>query len=587
MSNHGLSNRAVADALEDLADLLRLKGENRFRVAAVARAASHARDLEVGISSYVESGNLEVLPGIGKGIAREITSLVESGELEAVGHLKKEYPLGLLQVMRLPGLGPKKALVLWRELGVSSLSELEREVRAGRVRELKGFTRRSETAMLNAIETERRRPPAGEPIGQALPMAEGLAHALQECSAHVAGVEVTGELRQWRETIDRLQILIRSDSPAQALRDLRGLPQVADASWSEEGLKADVSLHVGLTAEVLFAGEEDGPWQLFCTTGDAKFLEALRARAAETNIAMGRRGWLTVGGDPLDAATQAASERELFEALSLSWIAPEQRTGWATPDLLRPRDSNRLISAAHLKGELHSHTTFSDGRNSLREMAEAARGRGYAYWAVTDHGLGHGFGDSLDAETLREQASQIDDLNEEYRQEGIDFVLLKGIEAEILADGSLGLDDDTLARLDVVVASIHGSLRQDAETITERCLKAVENPHVDILGHPTSRLVGARDPSALDVNRVLQACRDTGTAVEVNCNPARLDLRDRHAREAADLGCQLVLNCDAHSIADLEKLRYGIGTARRAGLTESDVLNARTAEAVLSFFERR
>ena len=238
-----------------------------------------------------------------------------------------------------------------------------------------------------------------------------------------------------------------------------------------------------------------------------------------------------------------------------------------------------------MAGELHAHSTYSDGRNTIAEMAQAALAKGYRYWGVTDHGLGHGFGDSLDAAALQQQAAEIGKLNKTFAEQGLDFRLLKGIEAEILADGSLGLDDEVLELLDVVVASIHSSLRQDAETITNRCLRAIHNPHVDILGHPTSRLLGRRDPSALEISTILQACAETGTAVEINCNPARLDLRDVYARQAADLGCLLVLNCDAHGMSDLDVLRYGMGVARRAGLRPENVLNTRPLDEVLDFLQ--
>ena len=586
MTAFSFSNRDVARALRDVADMMRLKGENRFRVTAMDKAAATVQDLDIGLGDLVTAGQLESIDGIGKGIAREITSLFAHGEMEAFTALRQDFPPGLLEILRLPNIGPKKALALWRELGVSSLSDLEQAAQAQRVQGIKGFTVKSEAALLASIQHELQRSPAGEPIGLVLPAVEGLIAMLQSAgTALVVQAVRTGELRRWQETIDQAEILVASSNGAGLLQFLQELPTLAKAAWIEEGQLIRADLHMGLQVHITVCCLADWAWQLVQTTGDAEFRQALEKHSRRAGLAMGPQGWVGMThGTSLPLAIPT-TEEEVFTQVGLSCIAPEQRTCWATPDLQKPRDSARLVTADSLRGELHAHSTFSDGRNTLAEMAQAAIKRGYQYWGVTDHGVGHGFGDSLDAAALQAQAAEIDDLNQTFMEQGIDFRLLKGVEAEILADGSLGLDDAVLAQLDVVVASIHSSLRQDARTITERCLKAIHNVHVDILGHPSSRLVGSRDPSALDMPRILQACADTGTAVEINCNPARLDLKDVYARQAADMGCLLALNCDAHSVADLEVLRYGLGVARRAGLSPDNVLNARPLTEVLDFLQ--
>ncbi len=586
MTAASFSNRDVAQALRDVADMMRLKGENRFKVTAMNKAAAAVQDLDIGLSDLVVAGRLESIDGIGQGIAREITSLFAHGEMEAFTALRQDFPPGILEILRLPNIGPKKALALWRALGVASLSDLAQAAQAQRVQAVKGFTIKSEAALLAGIAHALQKAPAGEPVGRVLPAVENLIAMLRAAApAAVVAAVPTGELRRWQETIDQAEILVASSNRADLLRCLQGLPTVAAAVEMEEGRQIRADLHMGLQVQIVVCRPADWAWQLVQTTGDAAFRQALERHGRQAGFDMGARGWVGMTPEtdvPLDTP---ATEEAVFAQVGLSWIAPEQRTCWATPDLRNPRDAAGLVTADSLMGELHAHSRFSDGRNTLAEMAQAAIARGYRYWGATDHGAGHGFGDSLDAAALQDQAAEIDALNQTFVAQGIDFRLLKGVEAEILADGSLGLDDAVLARLDVVVASLHSALRQDAETITERCLKAVRNIHVDILGHPTSRLVGRRDPSALDVPRVLQACAETGTAVEINCNPARLDLKDRYARQAADMGCLLVLNCDAHSVTDLEVLRYGLGVARRAGLSPADVLNARPLTEVLAFLQ--
>ncbi|MEZ4640942.1 MAG: PHP domain-containing protein, partial [Caldilineaceae bacterium] len=280
------------------------------------------------------------------------------------------------------------------------------------------------------------------------------------------------------------------------------------------------------------------------------------------------------------------TEEELYAFLGLDWIAPEMREGQGEITAARGHKLPDLITVDDIVGEVHGHTDWSDGHGTLVEMAEVARKRGYRYWCVTDHSVGLGVTGGLDGDRLREQAKEIAALNQKYAEDGIDFRLLRGIEVEILADGSLGLPDDVLADLDIVVASIHSALRQDRDTITERCLKAVCNPHVDILGHPTGRLIGRREGSELDVDAVLRACAEVGTVVEINAHPSRLDLSGVHARRAVEVGCKLVINCDAHATDGMEILPYGIATARRGWLRAEDVINTRPLDQMLALLKQ-
>ncbi len=590
MSTPIYTNREVAKALRDVAALMKLKGENRFRIAAMDKAAAHIAELEFGVADAVAQDRLERIESVGKGIAHEIRTLFAHGQMEAYTALSQEIPGGLIEVMYLPGIGPRKAVALWQELGIATLNDLYDVARQAKVRTLKGFTARSEAMILAAIDERRQRADVGEAIGFILPATEKFLALLRSATEErlVPRMVLTGELRQWKDTIATARILVQATDVRAVMRIAGELPNVARVS-AQPGSAWQVTLHAGFDIELLFT-TADAWWpDLVRTTGDQYFWSALLDQGQAHGYEPGPTGWQSVqshdaaGAETRQGDEPITSEADFLARVGIPYLAPEQRTALGTPSLQESRPAEALIKASDLRGELHAHTTYSDGKNSLEEMARAAIRRGYAYWGVTDHGLGHGFGDSLDGALLAQQAAEIEALNHRFAQEGLDFRLLKGVEAEIRSDGSLGLDDEVLSLLDVVVASIHSSLRQDAATITRRCLDAIHNPHVDILGHPTSRLLGTRPPSALDVPRILQACQETGTAVEINCNPARLDLNDRYARMAADAGCMLVLNCDAHAVSDLEVMRYGMGVARRAGLEPANVLNTRPLPAVLTF----
>ncbi len=583
------TNREVSEALQGMADLMKLKDENRFRIAAIEKAANQIVALESGIADAVAQNRLEDIEGVGKGIAREIQTLFAQGQMETYATLRREFPEGLVEVMRLPGVGPRKAITLWKDIGITTVDELFSVIQQKKLRTLKGFTARSEAILLAAIETMRSDERSADPIGFVLPHTERFLAHLRAATdeKNVPRLALTGELRQWKETITIAQILVQTNAPDTVVDIARELPEVARISARSES-SCKVTLHAGIDVDMLFTTSTGWWFDLVHTTGDEFFWASLLEHGRTLGLRAVSGGW-TKPGTVEDASTSEPAEIDVSDEigflaqLGIPYLAPEQRTKLGTPTLLAPRQAKDLLDSCDLRGELHAHTNYSDGRNSLEEMAQAAKHRGYSYWGVTDHGLGHGFGDSLDGKLLAQQAVEIEALNHEFAEEGLDFRLLKGIEAEILADGSLGLEDDVLSRLDVVVASIHSSLRQDADTITARCLRAIHNPYVNILGHPTSRLLGSRPPTALDVPRILRACQQTGTAVEINCNPARLDLNDQYTRMAADAGCLLVLNCDAHSIDDLDVMRYGMGVARRAGLEPTNVLNTRPLDEVLEF----
>jgi DNA polymerase (family 10) len=399
-------------------------------------------------------------------------------------------------------------------------------------------------------------------------------------------IEVAGSLRRWKETIGDVDILCVASDPAAVMTAFRALPQVASILGAGE-TKSSVVLANGLQVDLRVVEAQNWGAALQYFTGAKEHNVAVRELAQKQGWSLNEYGLTATGEGAAPAGEQRFFDEEaaLYEFLGLAWVPPELRENRGEVQAARKHELPALINSADIQGELHGHTTWSDGTASVAEMAAVARQRGYRYWNVSDHSVGLGIVQGVDAEQLQRQRLEIDAYNRQCAGEGVDFRLLQGTEAEILADGTLGLSDEVLATLDVVVASIHSAQRQDRETITARCLKAVRNPHVDILGHPTGRLLGHRPPTELDMERVLQACRETGTVVEINANPERLDVNDVYARRAVELGCKLAINCDAHRVDGMDILAYGIGVARRGWLAAADVINTRPVDEMLAMLK--
>lgn len=594
-----LSNKQVAGLFRATGDLLQILGESRFVVLAYQNAARSIDGLEQDINAVAAKGALQDLPKVGKAIAEKIETLLETGSLPYYDELAAQVPAGVVAMLQVPDVGPKTVQRLWRELEITSVEALQQAAQQGRLRGLKGFGAKTEERILKSIELLSRRSDDRTPIGSSLPLAQSLANQLREETTEgiFDRVAVVGSLRRWRETTGEIRLLAVSRSPEQALEQFQSLPQVAELVENGAGA-ATVSLVDGPLATLQLVDSDHWGAALCYATGSKAHIAALSESALE-------RGWLlddrslnalaerSQPGDGLPKQTVSDGEKRYFDSeesfyefIGLQWIPPELREGDKEVDAALRRQLPNLIAPGEILGELHGHTTWSDGKSSVAEMAEAARKKGYRYWAVTDHSVGLGVTRGVDAKALLEQRLEIDATNDSYAAKGIDFRLIQGTEVEVLGDGELGLPDEVLASLDVVVASIHSGLRQDRQRITERCLKAVLNPHVDILGHPTGRLLGRRAPSEIDLEQVMRACADTGTAVEVNANPERLDLSAEHARLAVSLGCKIVINSDAHSIGQLDLIPYGIHTARRAWIGPNDVLNTRKLAELIALLKR-
>jgi DNA polymerase (family 10) len=588
-----LSNHQVAELFAAIGDLMLILGENRFKIIAYQNAARTIEELNRDIHTIHAAGELRSIPGIGQAIAEKIDDLLTTGHIPLYDKLTEQVPAGVVEMMRVPDVGPKTAKRLWEELDITSVEGLKAAAQAGRIRGLKGFGAKSEEKILKGIELLARRSDDRTPIGTARPLAEGIIADLLAAlpAGTIQKIEVAGSLRRWRETIGDVDILAVSEQPVAVMEAFRGLPQVVDILGAGDR-KSSVTLPNGMQVDIRVVEARHWGAALAYFTGSQAHNVAVRELAQKQGWSLNEYSLTSDGHPDFPDGEERFFETEeaLYTFLGLAWVAPEMRENSGEIRAARQQANSdsppaQLIEVGDIVGELHSHTTFSDGQASIETMAEAAQSKGYGYWNVSDHSIGLGVTQGVDAAKLAEQRAEIDRLNAGYAAAGIDFRLLLGTEVEILADGTLGLPDEVLAGLDVVVASIHTGLRQDRETITERCLKAVRNPHVDILGHPTGRLIGRREPSDIDLERVLQACAETGTIVEINANPARLDLSGAYARRAMELGCTLVINCDAHAVEQIDLLPYGIHTARRGWVTAADVLNTRPLAEMLGMLK--
>ena len=588
MSSQQYTNRDVAELLDVVAARLQILNANRFRIIAFQNAAESIRELGRDIKGIWEEGELQSIPGVGKGIALTIAELLETGEVAEFDELAEQVPDGVVAMLGVPDLGPKKAVRVWQELGVTDVDQLREAAEAGKIRVLKGFGAKSEEKILRGIELLAQRGDERTPIGEARPLALALVDGLLEAvpADAIDRISIAGSMRRWRETIGDVDILAVSRQPATVMDAFVGLPQVSHISGQGE-TKSSVVLNSGLQVDLRVVEARHWGAALQYFTGSKEHNVPLRELAQRQGWSLNEYGLTATGKGEAPEGEQRFFDEEaaLYEFLGLAWVPPELRENRGEIERAKAHDLPDLITLDDIEGELHGHSTWSDGSASIEEMAEAARARGYRYWSVADHSIGLGIVQGVDGPQLVAQAEEIDALNRRYADEGIDFRLLRSVEAEVLADGALGLPDEILAELDVVVASIHSGQRQDRETITERCLKVVNNPHVDILGHPTGRLIGRRPPSDLDVERVLQACVATGTVVEINANPSRLDLKDVYARRAVELGCKIAINSDAHSTDGMDIMEYGIATARRGWLTAEDVINTRPVDEMLSMLK--
>jgi DNA polymerase (family X) len=567
-----LSNAAIADALEELGDLYELDGAIIHRVLAYRTAAKRVRDASVSVAALARAGRASELAGIGATLEEKIIALLDTGSIPAAEKLRAKFPPGLIAITRLPGLGPKRARLVHSELGVDSLEKLREAALHQRLRTVRGLGPKLEESVLAALDSGAgERAPPRILLPRALEIGNALAAGLAEHGGAGAHVLLAGSARRWADSvkdIDLIAVTTRPTTLAKSLARLDELESVGSAGKSG----ARGRTHSGVSVDLRIAKPAQLGNLLQHFTGSGRHNAALRESAVRRGLHVSEYGLLD---DSIGSTRTCASEAEVYELLGLAYIEPELRENRGELDAARLDGEGALpalVELEDIRGDLHSHTVASDGRNTIDEMATAARERGYEYLAVTDHSATHGFGDDVSPEQLRRQIELVRDAN--ARIEGVE--LLAGSEVNILPDGTLDYEDELLGELDWVIASVHTAFGTSEEAMTERMVAAIEHPLVDAIGHPTGRLIERREPYAIDLDAVFAAAARTGTMLEINANPDRRDLSDIHARAAVEAGVAIIIDSDAHRTSTLANMRWGIATARRAWLTREDVLNTRS-----------
>jgi DNA polymerase (family X) len=586
-----VTNAAIEAAFEQVADLLEYQGENVFRIRAYRTAARTIDGLVESLANVRAdpARSLTDLEGIGGELAQKIETLLDTGRLPLLETLEQQVPAVVFELMRVPGLGPKKVKALVDALGIGSLAELEAACRAGRVQGIKGFGAKTEAAILENLAFARDPDRARLLWNEADGIAGPLVAWLEGCPA-AERVAVAGSLRRGRETVGDLDILVDSDEPAAVMQRLVDWPETADVLLrgdTKTSIRGPREVQIDL--RVVPAESFGAALQYF--TGSKEHNVRLRGRARDRGLSINEYGVFRLAQDT--SATKGPSlagrtEEEVYAAVDLPWIPPELREGRDEIALAAAGNLPDLVTLADIRGDLHMHTTATDGEGTLTEMVQAARERNLAYIAITDHGQRVTMAHGLDRHRLLRQWDEIDRLNESLAEEGRPpIVVLKGIEVDILEKGGLDLPDEVLARADWVVASLHYGQNQPRERITARLIEAIENPHVAVIGHPTGRLINRRPAYDVDIEAVIEAAARSGTFLEINANPWRLDLDDRHAAAAKAAGVKLVISTDAHSTRGFDVMRCGILQARRAGLEAADVANTRTLAGLKQLMKKR
>jgi DNA polymerase (family 10) len=595
-----LPNSAIAEALEELGDLYELDGAIVHRVLAYRNAARAVREAPVSVAELARAGRVTELAGVGATLEQKILALLDSGAIPAAEKLRARIPAGLIEIVRLPGLGPKRAQLLHAQLEIDSLESLREAALAGKLRAVKGLGPKFEASVIEALE----RMPTGEDaerggkrllLPDALELGQTLATGLIEREGTGAQVLIAGSARRMADSVKDIDLIAVTGKPVTLARGLAKLPEIESvSSASRSGAKGRT--HAGTSVDLRIAkpGQLGNLLQHF--TGSGKHNAALREMAVRKGLHVSEYG---ITDDATTATSTYASEQEVYARLGLAYIEPELRENRgelaaaslgslaaekhpADRSAARPEEPGaaaqhrlpELIELADIKGDLHCHTVASDGRNTIEEMALAARAHGYEYVAITDHSASHGFGNDVSAEELRLQIEHVREADSSIQ--GIR--ILAGSEVNILPDGSLDYEDELLQELDWVIASAHTAFGMSEEKMTERMITATEHPLVDAIGHPTGRLIERREAYALDMHALIEAAVRTGTMLEINANPNRRDLNDVHARAAARAGARIVIDSDAHGSERFAVMRWGVATARRAWLSAADVANTRSWE---------
>ncbi|KAA0225782.1 DNA polymerase/3'-5' exonuclease PolX [candidate division KSB1 bacterium] len=569
-----MDKKQVIEILEEIGTLLELKGENPFKTRAYENAARALRGVSEDLNELVASNRLRGIKGIGEAISEKITTLVTTGTLKYYEELRRSFPPGIMELLRIPGLGPKKAKKLLDDLGVASIDDLEKACKENRVAKLEGFSAKSQQNLLDGIQ-QIRQFASRHLYHHAEQAARPLFEAVKK-HAKVIRAELAGSLRRHKETIKDIDIVAScKEADRAAIMDFfTKLPTVQNII-AKGDTKSSVLLENGIAADLRLTTDKDFPYLLHHLTGSAEHNIALRGHGQKLGIKVSE--WGLFKGEKL---IRCKDETEIFAALGMSYVPPELREDMGELDAALQDKIPRLIENEDLKGVLHCHSTYSDGANSIREMAEECRRLGFEYFGICDHSMSVYYAKGLSPERVKQQHKEIDKLNAELKG----FYIFKGTECDILPDGKLDYPDNVLASFDFVVASIHSSMNMTEEQATKRLIKAMEHPAVKIIGHPTGRLLLGREGYPINHRKVIEAAAELGVSIEINASPHRFDLDWRYCKYAAEKGVQISINPDAHEVAGIADIFYGVGIARKGWLRKNEVLNTKSTKEIAKWF---
>jgi len=570
-----MRNLALARIFSEIADMLEIKEASIFRISAYRRAARAMESLTEDVAEVAARDDLEEIPGVGTSTAEKIEEYLESGKITYYEELRASLPAGITTLMSVPEVGPKTAVLLYEKLGVTTIDELERAARQGLVRTLPRMGAKTEENILNGIELIRRTKER-LPLGQVLPHATEIEDALRALK-EVKAISLAGSIRRMKETIGDIDILVTSSRPARVMDVFTTLPQVQRV-LAKGPTRSSVLLEVGIQADVRVVKPESFGAALQYFTGSKEHNVRLREKGVRRGLKINEYGVFRVKDEKRVAGR---TEEEVYAALDLPWIPPEIREGQGEVELAEKGKLPRLVELPDIRGDLQMHTRWSDGSDSAEAMARAAKERGYEYIAITDHSQSLKFVGGVTVEELREHAKLVKQVGDK-----VGIAILMGTECEVHPDGSLDYPDEVLKELDIVLAAVHTRFRMSEAEMTKRMIKAMENPHVDVVAHPTGRLLGQRESYSVNVERLVEAARRTGTVLEINAGPQRLDLRDTQARMAQERGVKLAINTDAHTRYQLRYMEFGVGTARRGWVEKKNVINTLPLNDLRAFLRR-
>lgn len=570
-----MKNQEIVRIFNDIADLLEIKGENPFRIRAYRRAALNIESLSTDIASTPKD-ELMKIPGIGQDLAGKILEYIQTGKMQAYEDLKKEVPEGLSGLLSVPSLGPKTAKLLFEKLQVKDLDDLARLAREHKLIGLPGIKEKTEENIIKGIEMLKRGMER-QPLGKVLPIAKDIVGYL-ETHATVDQIKIAGSIRRWKDTVKDIDILATSRDPKAVMNAFVHLPSVQDILMHGP-TKSSVIIHEGLQVDLRVVEEDSFGAALAYFTGSKAHNIRLREMAVKAGLKINEYG---IFRQKDDKKLGGKREEDVYRLLGLPFIAPELREDLGEIEAAFEGRMPHLIDSSDIRGDLHVHTRRSDGSHDFDELIREAKKRGYEYIAITDHSKGLGIARGLSEERLLEEKAEIEALNKKSKG----FKLLAGVEVDIRSDGRMDFTDEILRQMDIVVASIHSGFRQSREQITRRLTSAMRNPCVSVIAHPTGRLIGERDPYDVDMHEVLKVAKETGTAIEINAYPLRLDLNDAYAKMAKEMGVRLAISTDTHITNQFDFMEYGVAIARRGWLEKRDVLNTMDYHSLLKALKK-